>query len=75
MFRCLEHTTNEDALEKPGGFRSFMDDLIAAFNHLKMTTEKTESNFSQRCTEKGNYKEKSQLGTRWGGGKNHKVCC
>lgn len=55
--------TNEDSLKKPGrvsaGKRSFMDDLIAAFNHLKRITEKIESNFSQRCTEKGNDREKA----------------
>lgn len=49
--------TNEDSLKKPGGFsaekRSFMNELIAAFHHLKWITEKIESNFSQRCTEIG----------------------
>lgn len=56
--------TNEDSLKKPGMVsaekRSFMDDLIAAFNHLKRITEKMiESNFSQRCSEKGNDGEKA----------------
>lgn len=57
MFRCLEHMANEDFLKKPEGFTaekgSFTGNLIAAFNHLKKITQKTESNFSERCTEKG----------------------
>lgn len=49
--------TNENPLKKPGEFsaekRSFMGELVAAFNHLKRISEKIESNFFRRCTVKG----------------------
>lgn len=80
MFRCLKHMTSEDSLKKPRWLaqkkKSFMRELIAAFNCVKRITEKIESNFSHRCTEKEQEamtRKKTQLDRSRGVGGNHKV--